>query len=175
MAFLNDPFDADSIFLFAEKKYFGAADLVYFFRTTKTQIHFIRVWQTSFYSHKISSDALPLKSFLSFPNGGLLDTNFLSRFWRELKQYSDYITDLTKHSIHCTNEDIFSNFFITELATKRLYCTSCVNRLFIKFEPNMNKKTLEVWSLWSLADSNTISYYFQWIPEEVLTDILMLI
>jgi hypothetical protein len=164
----EDPKDADSLFLFAEENSIDATVLVYFFHTTRTHVRLltIRVWKKTKKSKKCWAFSCSLK-------GSLIgyETSNLRTCWIHLHSYSNHITDHTKHRIDCTNDNIFSDIEIfSYFATGKIHCLSCMVPLDIEFEPNVNRKTIEVWSLWTLEDS-----YIQWIPEEVLVDILLLL
>jgi hypothetical protein len=160
----NDPDDVDSIFLHAE--IINSIAMVYFFRTTKTDVFFIQINVFMDYSTSWSSNFL-LKGDIPLDYVG-------PEYFPFLKEFSNYLRDHTKHENHCKQDDIFCISILIGLldhnqSKKSLHCT-CDVPLCIEFTPNLNQKTIEIWSLWALADS-----YIEWIPEEVLLEILLLL
>jgi hypothetical protein len=147
---------------------------VWFFRTTKNQIHIIALniliryinrnnyygygkFQRHFYDMKTNSHF----SYGITKSSSTLQLSTFPQCWPCFKMYEMYILNKTRHRLHCTSheDDIFSKQY--------LCCMYCGAPLEIEFLPNLNRITMEVWSLWQERSS-----LIEWIPEEVLKDIL---
>jgi hypothetical protein len=95
-------------------------------------------------------------------------SNVFIRIWPHLKSLQDkgYLIDHTIHLPSCACSDTFS-----ELPKYPNQCASCGSRIDLEFIPNLNQRTLNVWSIWEELNN---TFYIEWIPQEVLEDIIAL-
>jgi hypothetical protein len=184
-AILCNTEDENDLLLHVESysEYFSDAALL-FFRTTREKVHFncLKLFAIEDDEGKNDKDNKSefyydeqTKTYFLFAMRHLSSSlheipPFFSSHWTFVKKF---VQNKTKHRFPCKNAE---NFIFADrqmnydcFYDSKWSCSSCRAPLEIEFLPNINRKTIEVWSLWN--DLRMI-YYIEWIPEEVLKCIL---
>jgi hypothetical protein len=163
----------DCLFLDAHNNcVYGKTAIIKFFKTTNSHVKMFQVWITHQASWHLLNNMFDEKTNMSY-NFDIYKSKYpLKRCYvcfscDAFKKYENFILNHTKHRLSTCKKDENYSFFANGV---RYFCAFCGVPFEIEFEPNLNKKSIEIWSLWSLAES-----YIEWIPEEVLIDVLILV
>jgi hypothetical protein len=92
------------------------------------------------------------------------------RFLQPMEDFSDLdfiLTDHTKHLKTNCNKFLFQMKSCDDF--NDIVCLSCGASIDMEWHLDQYYIVKEIWSIW---EPNTISFFFQWIPEEVIMDIV---
>lgn len=94
-----------------------------------------------------------------------------SNIWTKVTSKKFYSFDHTKHALNC--EDPFLLNHVPIISDEEdLVCASCGASIDLEWYPWSTYKTNELYSMWENWQND---YYMEWIPEEVLQDIIPLL
>jgi hypothetical protein len=106
-----------------------------------------------------SEDNFIVKSMTPFQLHFIVTSNY----WPYFKRYDQFILYKSRHLSNCVKENTNDDLLIQK---NGYFCSSCEELLQFEVLPNINKKTVELWSLWDSKE-----FFIEWIPEEVIKEI----